>query len=455
MGIVQIVLGTIVTLGLLVTIHEYGHFWVARRCGIKVLRFSVGFGKALYKWHDRQGTEFMIAAIPLGGYVKMLDEREGEVAPEEIEFAFNRQSVGKRIAVVVAGPLANFLFAIFAYWLLFVIGINTVVPLIGGVEPGSAAERGGLREGQEIVAVGDVKTPTWQTINIQLLGHIGDSGELLITTSELNSDTEQRARLIISDWLSGTEQPNPLADLGIRPYFPPLPDDHPAEVGQVIENSPGERAGIRVKDRIVSVEGMAIGTWKELVNQIQNYPSQQVMLEIERKGKLITLGAKPDAKELDSGEVVGYLGVGPTSYPWPKELQRKIDYSIFSAWLPALGKTWEMLALTAASLKKLVDGSISIKNLSGPITIAKVAGASVDKGLEPFLNFLAYLSISLGLINILPIPVLDGGHLMYYLVELVRGKPVSEKTQMLGLRIGMSIIMALMLLAIYNDLARL
>ena len=451
MNIIQIVLATLVTLGILVTIHEYGHFWVARRCGVKVLRFSVGFGRALYSWRDRHGTEFVLAAIPLGGYVKMLDEREGDVAPEDAKYAFNRQSVGKRIAVVVAGPLANFLFAIVAYWLLFVVGVNTVVPVIGDVKPDSMAARAGLQKGQEITAVGDVKTPTWQAINIQLLGYIGDSGELLLTTRALNGEIEQRSTLLLDNWLRGVEQPDPLEDMGVKPYVPPIPPI----VGQVLEQSAGERAGLKAQDKITTLDGDAIDEWQTFVAKIKAHPQQPVLLGVERDNQSLLITVTPDAKQLETGEVVGYLGVGAKAFEWPAEMRRDIKYSVFSAWAPALGRTWEMSALTLASLKKMLVGMISIKNLSGPITIAKVAGASVDKGIEPFLNFLAYLSISLGLINILPIPVLDGGHLMYYLVELVRGRPVSEKVQMMGLRIGMSIIMALMLLALYNDLARL
>ena len=451
MNIIQIVLATLVTLGILVTIHEYGHFWVARRCGVKVLRFSVGFGRALYSWRDRHGTEFVLAAIPLGGYVKMLDEREGDVAPEDAKYAFNRQSVGKRIAVVVAGPLANFLFAIVAYWLLFVVGVNTVVPVIGDVKPDSMAARAGLQKGQEITAVGDVRTTTWQAINIQLLGYIGDSGELLLTTRALNGEIEQRSTLLLDNWLRGVEQPDPLEDMGVKPYVPPIPPI----VGQVLEQSAGERAGLKAQDKITTLDGDAIDEWQTFVAKIKAHPQQPVLLGVERDNQSLLITVTPDAKQLETGEVVGYLGVGAKAFEWPAEMRRGIKYSIFSAWAPALGRAWEMSALTLASLKKMLVGMISIKNLSGPITIAKVAGASVDKGIEPFLNFLAYLSISLGLINILPIPVLDGGHLMYYLVELVRGRPVSEKVQMMGLRIGMSIIMALMLLALYNDLARL
>lgn len=451
MGVIQIILAAIVTIGVLVTIHEYGHFWVARRCGVKVLRFSVGFGKALYKWYDRHGTEFVIAAIPLGGYVKMLDEREGDVAPEEVQYAFNRQPVGKRIAVVVAGPAANFLFAIVAYWLMYVIGITTVVPVIGAVESGSIAARAGVEVNHEIVAVDNEETATWQAINIQMLGRIGDSGAVILRTRSIDNSLEREYQLQVKDWLAGVEQPDPIGSLGIEPYRPMIP----ARIGQILEQGAGERAGLKAQDKVLSVAGEPVAQWEDLVQQVKANPQRPIDMEIEREGRVLTLTVTPDAKVTEDNKVVGYLGVGAEPVPWPAELQRTISYSIFGAWVPAVKKTWDMSVLTLVSLKKMLVGLISIKNLSGPITIAKVAGDSIDRGVETFLNFLAYLSISLGLINILPIPVLDGGHLMYYLVELVRGRPVSEKVQMLGLRIGISIILALMMLALYNDLTRL
>ena len=451
MNIIQIVLATLVTLGILVTIHEYGHFWVARRCGVKVLRFSVGFGRALYSWRDRHGTEFVLAAIPLGGYVKMLDEREGDVAPEDAKYAFNRQSVGKRIAVVVAGPLANFLFAIVAYWLLFVVGVNTVVPVIGDVKPDSMAARAGLQKGQEITAVGDVRTTTWQAINIQLLGYIGDSGELLLTTRALNGEIEQRSTLLLDNWLRGVEQPDPLEDMGVKPYVPPIPPI----VGQVLEQSAGERAGLKAQDKITTLDGDAIDEWQTFVAKIKAHPQQPVLLGVERDNQSLLITVTPDAKQLETGEVVGYLGVGAKAFEWPAEMRRDIKYSVFSAWAPALGRTWEMSALTLASLKKMLVGMISIKNLSGPITIAKVAGASAQYGLSAYLGFLALLSVSLGVLNLLPIPVLDGGHLAYYIIEAVKGSPVSEKIQLAGFKVGLFLVIGLMVLALYNDLMRL
>ncbi len=451
MSIIQIILAMIVTLGLLVTVHEFGHFWVARRCGVKVLRFSVGFGKPLWRRVDKLGTEFVIAAIPLGGYVKMLDEREGPVAASEMGLAFNRKPVGQRIAVVVAGPAANFLFAILAYWLFFVIGVSTVVPVIGDVQPDSLAAQAELRSGNEIVSIDGVETQTWQAVHLKLLGYIGETGTVEITTRPVGSLSEYRHQLQVQLWLTDVEQPDPLSSLGIKPWSPHVP----ARIGQVVSGGAAEIAGLQPNDLVVTADGMPISAWQDLVDIIQPRPDKKIRLEVERDGQINGLIAVPSAKQLEDGSVVGYLGVAATPVEWPEEMRRELNYTVISAWQPALEKTWSMSVLTLASLKKMLLGLISIKNLSGPITIAKVAGASVDQGFQSFLSFLAYLSISLGIINILPIPVLDGGHLMYYLVELVRGKPVSERVQMFGLRIGLSLIAALMLLALYNDLVRL
>ena len=451
MSTLQIILATIVTLGILVTVHEYGHFWVARRCGVKVLRFSVGFGKALWRRYDSQGTEYVIAAIPLGGYVKMLDEREGEVPAEDLEKAFNRKSVGQRIAIVVAGPAANFLFAIFAYWLFFINGVSTVAPVVGAVDVGSPAQQAQLSSGLEIISVADTKTPTWQAVHLQMLDHIGETGELEIRTRDFQSLAEYRHQIPIERWLAKVEQPDPLGALGIKPYRPHVP----AKVGRVVTGGAADKAGLQINDLIVSANDSSVTAWEDLVAVIQPNAGKEIRLDVERNGSIVSLIAVPESRAVSDGQNVGHLGIAAAAATWPEEMRREIRYSAFSAIGPALKKTWDMSVLTLESLKKMVLGLISIKNLSGPITIAKVAGDSVDQGLGAFLSFLAYLSISLGLINILPIPVLDGGHLMYYLCELVRGKPVSEKAQMLGLRVGLSLIAALMLLALYNDLARL
>lgn len=450
MEFLQIILAAIVTLGILVTIHEYGHFWVARRCGVKVLRFSVGFGKALYRWHDRQGTEYVIAAIPLGGYVKMLDEREGEVPPSLRDQAFNRKPVGQRIAIVVAGPLVNLLFAVFAYWLMFVSGITTLVPVVGPVTSGTPAAEAGMQPGEEILAVDGHSTRSWEEVALRLASRIGESGELRLRTRALEGGDEHRYRLTLEGWQVDEER-GPLYSLGITPYRPELPP----EIGQLVPDGRALAAGLREGDLVRRVNDEPVANWSELVSRIQAHPQDPLQLTVERGNSLVELEVVPAAREDETGRRYGYIGAGVATVEWPDSMQREISYGPLQAVPAAIAKSYQMINLTLEAIGKMVQGVISVKNLSGPITIAKVAGASAESGLESFLNFLAYLSISLGILNLLPIPMLDGGHLLYYLIEAVRGRPVSERVQLMGLKVGMALLLSLMLLALYNDLLRL
>jgi regulator of sigma E protease len=451
MDFLQTIFAAIVTLGLLVTVHEYGHFWVARRCGVKVLRFSIGFGRPLYTRKDRHGTEFVVAAIPLGGYVKMLDEREGEVAEADLAQAFNRKSVGQRIAIVVAGPAANFLFAIFAYGLMFMTGVTSLAPVIGGVAPDSLAAKAGLQAQHEIISVDDVSTPSWQKVSMQLLNHIGDSDVIELQVRTFGEEAQENLSIPLQAWLVDSEVPDVLGGLGVKPFRPEVP----ARVKQVVASSAAERANLQAQDLIVSVNGKRIKVWGELVEFVQARPGEKVAFEVQRNGTRVFQTVILDTHEDGEGKVTGRVGIAVENPVWPAAMRRDTSYSLPGAFVAGLQQTWDMTALILVSMKKMLLGLISLKNLSGPITIAQVAGDSVQQGLETFLSFLAYLSISLGVINILPIPLLDGGHLMYYLAELVRGKPVSEKIQMLGLRLGIGIIMTLMFFALYNDLTRL
>ncbi|MEH6469610.1 MAG: sigma E protease regulator RseP [Halopseudomonas sp.] len=450
MDILQTILAAIVTLGILVTIHEYGHFWVARRCGIKVLRFSIGFGKALYSWHDRHGTEYVIAAIPLGGYVKMLDEREGEVPAELRHQAFNTKSVWQRIAVVAAGPLVNLAFAVFAYWLMFIVGTSTVVPVVGEIRLDSPVAASEWLVGRELVEVDGHAVRTWEDISLRLAARIGDTGELRIRSRELNGTGDSELSIEIERW-QFDEQRGPLYSLGITPYRPSLPP----HIGSIAEGGQAALSGLETGDRVLSIDGVEISLWVELVETVRANPLLPITLRIERAGQQHSIELTPARKQADTGEVYGYIGAGVTPVDWPESMLRDVRYSPLEAIPAALAKSQQMIGLTLESIWKMLKGLISVKNLSGPITIAKVAGASAASGLESFLNFLAYLSISLGILNLLPIPVLDGGHLLYYLIEAVRGRPVSERTQLFGLKIGMALLLSLMLVALYNDLARL
>ncbi len=451
MDLLFTLLATVVALGLLVTIHEYGHFWVARRCGVKVLRFSIGFGPALYSWHDRHGTEYVIAGIPLGGYVKMLDEREASVPPGELDQAFNRKDVKQRIAIVAAGPIANFLLAIVAFWIIAVLGMSTIAPVLGPVEAGSIAARAGLVEGLEILEVDGQSTPSWHDVNLQLIRRLGETGHMQILAKAGADDAAQSYSLQLNDWLRGAEQPDPVAALGLTSWRPVISP----RLEQISPDSAAERAGLVAGDLIVSIDGQPVDDWlAQVVPAIQASAGRSLELTVERAGRLQTLSITPQAREQD-GRTTGYVGAGVAPFEWPEHMIRSIEYNPITAIPVAIGKTWDMTALTLDSLRKMITGLVSAKNLSGPITIAKVAGASAKSGVESFLSFIAYLSISLGVLNLLPIPVLDGGHLVYYVTEWIRGKPLSERIQGWGLQIGLALIVGVMIFAIYNDISRL
>ena len=442
--------GTLIALGVLVTFHEYGHFWVARRCGVKVLRFSVGFGTPLVRWHDRQGTEFVVAAIPLGGYVKMLDEREGDVPAELAEQSFNRKSVRQRIAIVAAGPLANFLLALLFFWFVAMLGSQQVRPVIGAVQEGSLADVAGLRAGQEIVAVNGEATSGWAAVNLQLVRRLGESGVLDLRVTEPGSTLETPKQVQLDNWLRGVDEPDPIGSLGIRPWRPALE----SVLAEIDPKGPAYAAGLRTGDRLLALDGESLADWQDLVDRVRALPGEAVTLRFERDGQAqdlqLTLASRGEGEARS-----GYLGAGVQGVEWPPEMLREVRYGPIEGIAEGMRQTWAMSLLTLDSLKKMLFGELSVKNLSGPITIAKVAGASAESGLGDFLKFLAYLSISLGVLNLLPIPVLDGGHLLFYLVEWVRGRPLSERVQGWGMQIGISLVIGVMLLALVNDLSRL
>ncbi|MEC7728124.1 MAG: RIP metalloprotease RseP [Pseudomonadota bacterium] len=449
MQIIETVLALALTLGILVTLHEYGHFWVARRCGVKVLRFSVGFGKPMFSWYDRHGTEFAVAAIPLGGYVKMLDEREGPVPEELRDQAFTSKPPGQRIAIAAAGPVANFLFAIFAYWLLSVVGVTHVAPIVGQIADESVAERVGLQEGMEIHAVDGHRVSSWRDVKMRILERTGEHGLISMEVSEDGARGTVSGEL--SGWGLSDDTPNPLAEFGITPWRPAVPP----VLGQISDGGRAQAAGLQPGDRIVAVGGEPISSWFELVEFIRNAPEQTLQVTIERNGAEQSVSVTPEAKTQESGESIGFVGAGVEAISWPEEVLRDVSYGPFAAVPVALSETWADTRLTLVAIKKMVTGLLSPTNLSGPITIARVAEASVSSGFEDFVRFLAYLSVSLGILNLLPVPVLDGGHIVYYTIEALRGKPLSEQAQAFGLRIGMAMILTLMVFALYNDLMRL
>ena len=450
MSALYMIIGTLVALGVLVTFHEFGHFWVARRCGVKVLRFSVGFGMPLLRWHDKKGTEFVVAAIPLGGYVKMLDEREGEVPADQLDQSFNRKTVRQRIAIVAAGPIANFLLAMVFFWALAMLGSEQVRPVIGAVEAGSVAARAGLGAGQEIVAIDGEPTSGWAAVNLQLVRRLGESGSLQLMVREQGSTADSPRELVLDNWLKGADEPDPIRSLGIRPWRPALPP----VLAELDPKGPASAAGLKTGDRLLAFDGQPVSDWQQVVDSVRVRPDTKIMLRVERDGASIDVPVALAARG-ESKAPTGYLGAGVKAVDWPPEMIREVSFGPVAAIGEGVRRTWTMSVLTLDSLKKMLFGELSVKNLSGPITIAKVAGASAQSGVADFLNFLAYLSISLGVLNLLPIPVLDGGHLLFYLIEWARGRPLSDRVQGWGIQIGISLVVGVMLLALVNDLGRL
>ncbi len=451
MDMLYTVLITLATLAVLVAVHEYGHFWVARRCGVRVLRFSIGFGKSLFTWRDKQGTEYLFAVIPLGGYVKMLDEREGEVPEEQLDEAFNRKPVLQRIAVVAAGPLANLALAVVAYWFLFMAGESGYAPVVGEVEAGSIADVAGLEAGQEIVAVDGVDTPTWQALSFQLLDRIGDTGTISFSVKYPDSEVIYRSEAVLERWLAGDEEPDLYRGLGIAMYTP----DVPPVIQEVVADSPAERAGMEAADRVLSADGVPMESWKDWVDYVRARPDQAIELEVGRDGTTLGTVIVPERVTDEAGEAFGRVGLAVAIPEMPPEMIRKFERGPVEAMGAAFVRTWDLVGFTFNSIKKMIQGLISPKNLSGPITIAKVATASAKSGLESYISFLALLSVSLGVLNLLPIPVLDGGHLLFYTVELLAGRPVPEKIQSLGYQLGLFVVLGIMALALYNDFSRL
>ncbi|MGO1618220.1 MAG: sigma E protease regulator RseP [Oceanisphaera sp.] len=438
----------IVALGVLVAVHEFGHFWVARRNGIKVERFSIGFGKAIWRRVGKDGTEYVLAMIPLGGYVKMLDSRIEDV-PESLQGqAFNHKSVWARMAVVVAGPMANFVFAIFAFWLMFLIGVPAVKPVLNDVTASSPAAEAGLLPGMEIQAIDGKRVRTWEEVNFALIGRLGDdSTEFSVKNS---AGVTQQARINLIGWEFNPDQQSPMGALGLVPVGPKLT----LTVAQVLEDGPAGLAGIKNGDVLQAINGESLSSWQQLVSKVQAAPEKELELDVLRDGQRLSLILTP-ARHESSERVIGYAGLAPKVLPVADEYRFDMRYGLFAAVGAGVERTWDLTVLTFQMLGKLVTGVVSVDNLSGPISIAKGAGATADYGLVYFLGFMALVSVNLGIINLLPLPVLDGGHLLFYIIEAVTGRPVPEKIQEVGFKVGAALLMMLMGLALFNDFARL
>ena len=450
--ILQAIVFFIISVGVLITFHEFGHFWIARFFNVKILRFSIGIGRSIYiKRFGKDQTEFSIGLLPLGGYVKMLDDREGEVTEEEKKREFNSKPIWQRFCIVLAGPIFNFIFAIFMYSIIYSIGVNALKPIIGDVEPSSISEESGFVKGQEILAINGIKTPTWPTVVDSLVSNI--VSENIVSIDVINADGDKQALNLNLSNISIDEMAdgNLLNKLGLSIVKFELP----AIIGEIEKNSPAEASRLLKNDRIIAVNSNLINSWRELVEIIKGNPGEYLNVEILRDETLINIQLKPENYQLDD-ENIGRIGVRPAINNDLYDSYYALEqYSIHLAILRAFHKTWEMSVLTLKVLAKMITGDASVKNLSGPISIAKYAGQSASIGMTQLLTFLAIVSISLGVLNLLPIPLLDGGHLVYYVIEFITGKPVSDSIQITGQQIGLVLLLGLMGLALYNDFVRL
>ncbi len=449
MEIVVTIASFFVMICILVAVHEYGHFWVARRCGVKVLRFSIGFGPRLATWEDSQGTEWALSVIPLGGYVKMLDAREGDVDESEKHLAYNFKHPSQKIAIAIAGPLANFILAVLLYWVLFASqGTAGLSPVIGKIETGSIAEHAKLEVGQEIVAVDGVPTPTRRAVRMQLLNRLGESGSVEFMVKYPDSDLTYGSRGFLEGWLKDKLNPDPIEGLGMAFYYPT-----PSKIiEQVLDGSAAEEAGVLSQDEILSADGVAVDTWEQWVDIVESKPGKEILLGVLREGDEVSLTLVPKPLKTEDGQVIGRAGVAAQMPIFPSSMVRRNYFSIYTAFIASVSETWETSGFVLLSMKKLILGQISMKNLSGPIGIAKVAGDSARSGFWSFMNLLAMISIYLGVLNLLPIPILDGGHIIYAGVEWISGNPVSEKLQVIGYQLGLAMIMCVMVVAFYNDI---
>lgn len=452
MSVITTIVAFLVALGLLIVFHEYGHYLAARFFKVKVLRFSVGFGRPILSC--RRGpdqTEWALGGFPLGGYVKMLDEREGPVAPAEAHRAFNRQSVYKRFVIVAAGPVANFLLAILLYWGLFLSGVPGVKPVIGPPLPDTPAAAAGFERGETLARIDGAPIQTWQDARWALLKAgvarstvrietVGPSGHIAHRTLDLSG--------LGPDDLDGE-----LIDtIGLTRFQPQLAP----KVGQVLSGRPAERAGLKVGDEIVAIDGIPIRQWEDVVRAISESPDETLEIEVRRANGVEDIVTVVPEAVTENGRRVGRIGFAPYVDPRAMEpLRTEVRYGFFEGFARAVARTWEMSIFSLQMMGKMILGDVSLRNLSGPLTIADYAGQSAQMGWVPYLSFLALVSVSLGVLNLLPIPLLDGGHLMYYIAEIIKGRPVSERALEMGQHVGIALLFTLMAFAIYNDITRL
>ena len=479
MDILLVAIKFVVVLGVLITVHEWGHFAVARHFGVKVLRFSIGFGQTLWKTTDRQGTEFVIAAIPLGGYVRMLDERDESVTitDENKHTTLGSKPLWQRSLIIAAGPIVNLVFAALLYAGISLSGQQVLKPVIGEVVPESAAKLANVVVDHEIISVDDQPTPSWEAVGIALAQRLGDTGSVRLELVPANDIQQQGSaevsgkgigvgegairqsstlQVAIDGFMLSDSTAAPYQQLGLIPWQPAIP----AEVRKVVADSPAAKAGLQAGDRIVAVDDEPVDGWRQWQAIVQAHPSMAMDVTVARTDletsveSEVVLKLVPDTYQLDGGRVIGRVGVYPPVVNWPPYMLRTLDVGVGEALAQGVHKTIQFSGVILTSLGRMIVGDLSVKNLSGPITIATVVGDSAERGWVELLSFVAYLSVSLGVLNLLPIPVLDGGHLMFYAFEAVLGRPLSERVQNLALQIGLAIIFSFMTLAIVLDVGR-
>lgn len=441
----------VITIGVLVSFHEFGHFWTARKVGVKVLRFSVGFGKVLWSYQKKSDTtEYVLSAIPLGGYVKMVDEREGEVKEDDFPFAFNRQPLWARMAIVVAGPVFNLVLAVFLFWCVLVAGETGIKPILGKVEQGTLAASAGFKEDEEIISVDDKSTPTWtEAMAVIFTSALDGNKDIKVTVKDLNDEQSNRVLKLSGSDIQSSEIL--YKNLGFKPWSPTLKP----VIGNVLPESSALRAGLLKGDLILSADNIVIKDWLQLVDIVKSHPNVTISLKIERDGVELPINIIPKSVQINQ-KLEGKIGA---SVSVPEDLIKSVSvkYSLspLQAIPVSLETTWYYSVTTIKMMGKMLIGKTSVDNLSGPISIAQYAGQSASMGLVAFMKFMALLSVSLGILNLLPIPVLDGGHLLFFIIEGIKGSPVSEKIQSFFQQVGMLFLMGLMALAMVLDVQRL
>lgn len=445
------ILAFLLAISILVAVHEFGHFWMARRFGVRVERFSIGFGRALYSWYDKLGTEYSLSLIPLGGYVSLFGENTKAIPLTERSMSFSHKPAWVRIAILLAGPCANLLFAVFVYWFILLLGVTTIAPILGEIPKDSVAGLAGLYKGQEIIAIEDYATPTWEAVSIQLIKHMGEDQALSIRVKENLRDEIQTKQLDLGHIADVSSESNWLESLGLLPL-----DPVPPLVGRVSAGTPAQRGGLQAGDLILSADGKAMDSRSEFIQYVQAHPNKMMVLQVFRHQKKLELTITPMSKKSDIGENIGFIGA---EFPAPKELPARFvrvqKFGAVESLTKAFHKTVEYSKVTLEMLKKILLGQMSFRHISGPVIIAKYAGETASIGVKEFLDFLAKISISLGVFNLLPIPILDGGQCVYCVYELLTGRPVSLLAKTVGQWIGGIIILGVMMLAFYNDLLHL